>query len=277
MIPAAGDIPGHYRGPLGMIFKDFPVDLEAGMIGAERLAEVARAAFGRRRLDGVTRLRGGSKKGVYRAAFGDGGTAIFYIWDPTEDYWPGQADGADAGPGAPFAHSSGLELFLTARARLAGLGVRTPGLFLADGSRARFESDVAVLEDVPGPTLEALIEQHPDRAAPVLERLAEAVGVMHGQQGATFGRVGYVDAGGVAAGGNCEAIVLDRALADLAEGAARDGRLAAIRDDLQERLHGLAAAIHPRFDHRLIHGELGPDHVLVDARGRPVMIDIEGL
>ncbi|SFF58195.1 hypothetical protein SAMN05216251_12014 [Actinacidiphila alni] len=26
-----------------------------------------------------------------------------------------------------------------------------------------------------------------------------------------------------------------------------------------------------------MHGELGPDHVLVDDRGRPVLIDIEGL
>ena len=39
----------------------------------------------------------------------------------------------------------------------------------------------------------------------------------------------------------------------------------------------LAAAIRPRSDYRLIHGELGPDHVLVDGRGRPVIIDIEGL
>ncbi|WP_438267919.1 hypothetical protein [Kitasatospora purpeofusca] len=26
-----------------------------------------------------------------------------------------------------------------------------------------------------------------------------------------------------------------------------------------------------------MHGELGPDHVLVDAAGEPVLIDIEGL
>ncbi|MGC5004776.1 hypothetical protein [Streptomyces sp. DT203] len=33
----------------------------------------------------------------------------------------------------------------------------------------------------------------------------------------------------------------------------------------------------PRTQHGLIHGELGPDHVLVDASGHPVFIDIEGL
>ena len=27
----------------------------------------------------------------------------------------------------------------------------------------------------------------------------------------------------------------------------------------------------------LIHGELGPDHVLIDERGHPVIIDIEGV
>ncbi|MGH2443908.1 MAG: aminoglycoside phosphotransferase family protein, partial [Chloroflexota bacterium] len=30
-------------------------------------------------------------------------------------------------------------------------------------------------------------------------------------------------------------------------------------------------------EYALIHGELGPDHVLVDAQGRPAIIDIEGL
>jgi hypothetical protein len=27
----------------------------------------------------------------------------------------------------------------------------------------------------------------------------------------------------------------------------------------------------------LVHGEIGPDHVLLDRRGEPVLIDIEGL
>ena len=84
-----------------MIFHDFLVDMGSRMervfAGQERLAGVARAAFGSgRRLAGVTRLRGGSKKGVYRAAFTDGGTAIFYLWDAAEDYWPGGADGEPA-------------------------------------------------------------------------------------------------------------------------------------------------------------------------------------
>ncbi|MGO4419943.1 phosphotransferase, partial [Streptomyces sp. MCAF7] len=71
--------------------------------------------------------------------------------------------------------------------------------------------------------------------------------------------------------------VLDRALRDLAEAASRDPRIVAARDRLEERLLSLAAAVRPRAAYAVVHGELGPDHVLVDADGDPVAIDIEGL
>lgn len=82
------------------------MDVAAGMVVAERLTEVARAAFATRRLDEVTRLLGDSKKGVHRAAFANGGTSISYSWDATEDYWPGGVSAAGATDGAPFAHPS---------------------------------------------------------------------------------------------------------------------------------------------------------------------------
>jgi hypothetical protein len=101
----------------------------------------------------VIRLPGATKKGVYRAVFADDSTAIVYIWDEAEDYWP--AAGSDYAD--PFSHASGLALFQTAQARLSGLGVRTPQLYLADASREQYPADVAVLEDVPGPTLEDVL------------------------------------------------------------------------------------------------------------------------
>lgn len=44
-----------------------------------------------------------------------------------------------------------------------------------------------------------------------------------------------------------------------------------------ERLRDLLALVTERQCYRLVHGELGPDHVLVDDFGRPVIVDIEGL
>ena len=71
--------------------------------------------------------------------------------------------------------------------------------------------------------------------------------------------------------------MLDRALDHLAQAAARVERVAAVRGRLEDVTRELAAAVRPRAEHGLIHGELGPDHVLVDSRGHPVLIDIEGL
>ncbi len=60
------------------------------------LAPLARAALGRSRaLTGVERLRGGTKKGVYRLTLDDDSTAVAYVWSADEDYW----DQPDPAPG----------------------------------------------------------------------------------------------------------------------------------------------------------------------------------
>jgi aminoglycoside phosphotransferase (APT) family kinase protein len=78
------------------------------------------------------------------------------------------------------------------------------------------------------------------------------------------------------AGGSKKGAYLERSLAQLAEIAARDPRAARAQDRLERALHALAEPIEPRGAAALIHGELGPDHVLLDRRGEPVLIDIEG-
>ncbi|MFH8553656.1 phosphotransferase [Streptomyces celluloflavus] len=86
-----------------------------------------------------------------------------------------------------------------------------------------------------------------------------------------------LDRGGSASGVPCERRVLDRALRDLDEAAGREDRIARAGAAFRDRLRELADRVSPRTEYGLIHGELGPDHVLVDADGHPVLIDIEGL
>jgi hypothetical protein len=71
-------------------------------------------------------------------------------------------------------------------------------------------------------------------------------------------------------------IVLERALRHLAGAAERVPAIAEARRRLEDRMRALAAVVGPRSEYALIHGELGPDHVLLDDRGRPVVVDIEG-
>ncbi|KUN88389.1 aminoglycoside phosphotransferase [Streptomyces bungoensis] len=243
----------------------------------EDLSGLVRTALGPGcRAVAVDRLRGGSKKGVYRVRV-DGaplGSVIVYSWAEAENFWPAErgTDSAD-----PFAPASGLAPFLAARRSLDGLGVRVPRIFLADGGRLRHRADVAVVEDVSEDTLEALFASDPARAAAALRDLATVTDRMHRHRVARYGRVDLLERGGTASGVSCEQLVLDRALRDLGEASERDRRIAAVHGRLRDRLHGLAALVTPRAEHGLIHGELGPDHVLVDAAGHAVLIDVEGL
>lgn len=56
-----------------------------------------------------------------------------------------------------------------------------------------------------------------------------------------------------------------------------DARLADAHDRITDHLRHLRGVVTARHDYRLIHGELGPDHVLVPPSGAPALVDIEGL
>lgn len=240
-----------------------------------QLAGAARAALGGgRRPVAVERVTGGSKKGVYRLVMDDATTAIAYLWDGTENHWPA-AEGDDDLTD-PFSPGLGLDLFEAAHARLDALGVRVPAIRLVDREGAHCPAGLAIVEDLPGENLEKLLARDPRAAAPIMARLGEALEAMRRHRAPAYGKVAVVDGGGTSRGTSCEGVVLDRALRDLAEAAARDPRIADARDRLEERLLGLAAAVRPRAEYAVVHGELGPDHVLVDAEGNPVAIDIEG-
>nr|WP_189704924.1 phosphotransferase [Streptomyces anandii] len=240
-----------------------------------QLAGAVRTAFGRgRRLEGVEPLAGGSKKGVYRLVMDDGTTAVAYVWAEDENYWP--AAQGDDDPADPFSPGLGLDLFQAAHTRLDSLGVRVPAIRLVDREGAHCPADLAIVEDLRGESLEALLDRNPRAAAPVMERLRESLEAMRRHRASAFGKVALVDAGGTSRGTSCEGVVLERALRDLAGAASRDPRIEGSRDRLEERLRDLAGAARPREQYSLVHGELGGDHVLVDPEGQPVLIDIEG-
>jgi hypothetical protein len=221
------------------------------------LVELARAGLGRE-LVTVTPMRGGTRKGVHRLTFEDDSTAVLYTWDPAADYWPE----LDEDPASPFTADSGIDLFDSARTQLEALGVRTPRVHLLDRSRTLYPADIAVVEDVRG--------QRTDRTLPAL---GDALRAMARHEGAGFGKL----RGGTAQDQSCEQVVLERALGHLAQAAARVERVGAARDELEHALRSLAGAIEPRTRYGLVHGELGPEHVLVGTDGLPVIIDIEGL
>ncbi|RPK35227.1 Phosphotransferase enzyme family protein [Streptomyces sp. ADI92-24] len=246
-----------------------------------QLAGAARAALGGgRQLEGAERLAGGTRKGVYRLTMDDATTAVAYLWEESENYWPA-AEGDDdltdpfsPGVGLP---GVGLDLFEASHARLDSLGLRVPTVHLIDRERTHCPAELAIVEDFPGENLMDLLDRDPHAAEPAMARLAEGLEAMRGHRAPAYGKVALIDGGGSSRGTSCEGQVLDFALACLAEAASRDQRIAGARDRLEERLRVLAGAVRPRAEYSVVHGELGLDHVLVDSDGHPVLIDIEDL
>jgi len=245
---------------------------------AASLRPVVRAAFGRTcRLLRAERLAGGSKKGAYRLSLDNGGTVLVYAWNDSEDYWqdvlPDRADD----PADPFSHTSGLALLEAAAQRLSAAGIRCPEILFTDRSRSLYPADIAVVEDVTGGDLQALLDNDPAAAERPLSVVADWLAAMAAVRSPSLGKVAFIDAGGRSPWASSEAAALDRALTELSEVARRDQRVAGAQGRIEDMLHALARPIEPRTAWGLVHGELGPDHVLLDRRGEPVLIDIEGV
>jgi aminoglycoside/choline kinase family phosphotransferase len=133
-------------------------------LSSDDLIDPVRAAFGSdRRPRSVTRLEGGTTKGVYRVMLDDGTTTLAYRWHPDENFWPAQTV-LNVGP---FVADAGRASFVERNRLLTGLGVRVPKLCYAPES-----GDLALVEDLPGGTLEALLERDPAAGHAALERLA---------------------------------------------------------------------------------------------------------
>src|SRR5512146_1038792 len=233
------------------------MDGERKFADAESLRPVVRATFGSgRRLLRVERLAGGSKKGAYRLTMDDDGSVLVYAWNDSEDYWQGVLpEGADD-PADPLSHASGLALFEAAARRLASAGARCPEILFTDRSRALYPADIAVVEDVTGDSLETLLDKDPAAAERPMSVLAGWLAGMAAVGSPSLGKVAFIYAGGRSAGTSCERVMLDRALAELAEIAGGDQRAADARGRLEETLHSLVEPIKPRTAWALVHGEL---------------------
>ena len=243
-----------------------------GFLGVDDVADLVAEHFGAdRRAIGCERLTGGTKKGVYRLRLDDRSTVILYVWAAGENYWPPSSASV---PDDPFVDASGAGLFAAAHAALVGARVRVPDLLLLDRDGRHLAADLALVEDVVGGKLEALMTRDPDAAAAPLAELAAALRRMHTTAGPRWGRL-VTDA--ATSPRRPEDMILDRVMGHLDAAAARDGRLAAARHRIADHVRALREQVAARQAYALVHGELGPDHVLLGPAGESVLIDIEGV
>jgi hypothetical protein len=228
----------------------------------------------------VQRLRGGTKKGVFRITTTTGTSVVLYVWHEDEDWWSTSTD--PAADVEPFTPANGMTLLTSAYEHLTAIDVRVPAVLHAEYRGTDLPADCAVVEDVTGRSLEAVLADDPAPAIPVLAELQGFLQRMATTTSSRYGKVAGGRGGEPVAGAETvpfHGVVLQRALRHLSAAAVREPRLAAVAERVEDSLRRRAAAVEPRegATYSLVHGELGPDHVLIDLTGRPVLIDLEGL
>ncbi|UUZ80177.1 aminoglycoside phosphotransferase family protein [Paenibacillus sp. P26] len=215
----------------------------------------------------VDRMHGGAQKVVYKVVSTNHFTCVLYVWDLSMNYF--QQEIEDKEPGESSYSGELFELnnkFLTKR------GIRTPAVYDMNRVRDRHPFDFALVEYVSGRPVEDYFQSDPETQEQVLIPLGHMIAAMHASHSETFGKL---NSGGRRRG-DCHKLILENAIKRLQYLSQHLSDVAAKQDKVLLTLEDLASAIKPRGHYGFIHGELGPDHVLVNEKLEPYLIDIEG-
>ncbi|MCQ6561381.1 phosphotransferase family protein [Paenibacillus mendelii] len=216
----------------------------------------------------VARMHGGAQKVIYKIDCSNGFSCVLYVWDLTMNYF--QEEIANEASGE---RSYGGSLFEQNNKYLTQRGIRTPALYHLNRDRDRYPFDYALVEYVEGPKAEAYFE-HADRRVQntVFQRLGDMLARMHADERQVHGELDQCGLDTRA----CHLRQLENAKVQLAYAAQHMDSMRANQSKLLDKLVELESRIEPRRRYGFIHGELGPDHVLVNDKLEPYLIDIEG-
>lgn len=233
------------------------------------LQDYARKVFGAGYVvDQVSKMHGGAQKVVYKIDFCNGFSCALYVWDLSMNYFQEEIAADDM-----HAKSYGSDLFALNNKYLTELGIRTPALYDLNTERNRYSFDYALVEYIEGHKAEVYFDHSDSRVRDrVFQQLGEMLASMHATERPCYGNA-YTN---VMSMGECHLLQMENAKAQLAYASQYIDSLRDHQSKLLDTLHELESRIQPRTRYGFIHGELGPDHVLVNERLEPYLIDIEG-
>lgn len=216
----------------------------------------------------VSRMHGGAQKVVYKIDCSNGFSCVLYVWDLSMNYFQEEIENEDINQ-----QSYGSHLFEINNQFLTGKGIKTPILYYLDKERDRYPFDYALVEYVEGHKAEVYFNHSDSRVQhKVFQRLGDMLSGMHAIESQIYGKP--IQSGNNTEG--CHLIQMKNAIVQLAYASQHIESVSVNQSKLLDKLYELESRIEPRSRYGFIHGELGPDHVLVTENLEPYLIDIEG-
>ncbi|MFC5471264.1 phosphotransferase [Cohnella suwonensis] len=216
----------------------------------------------------VTRLHGGAQKVVYKIECKNGFSCVLYVWDLSHNYFQEEILN-----GSAFQRSYGGSLFALNNHYFKKQGIRTPALYDLNKDRDRYPFEYALVEYVHGKKVEAYFQHDDPRIRHELfQQVGQLLSGMHVIKRDVYGKADYD-------GSNdrpCHELQREHAEEALSYASEHLVNVRDHHDSLLDKLYELETNIHSRSRYCFIHGELGPDHILVSDDLQPYFIDIEG-
>jgi aminoglycoside phosphotransferase (APT) family kinase protein len=243
------------------------------MVDRPELLSHARARFGSScELETVEKFVGGVRKQTFRVQLRNPSVRfLFAVWDREKSYFPEREtagfEGSHSDVNAPHAFHAHTEYLL-------GVGINVPQILHFD----RLESGhyFAFVELIEGSDYGTFgLAASSGEKQLVLNNLSGQVRRLHSEVRSYPGGV-FEDYSADRLSPQDESC--DVALVEIEAAAESEPWVAQHQEAIAEKLAGLRAAIEPRHEFRLLHGELDPGHILVRGDDlRVYLVDIEGL
>ncbi|OMF26295.1 aminoglycoside phosphotransferase [Paenibacillus sp. FSL H8-0548] len=216
----------------------------------------------------VTKMHGGAQKVVYKIDCTNKFSCILYVWDITMNYF--QEEIANE---AINERSYGSDLFEINNKYLLENEIKTPILYNLNKDRSRYTFDFAFVEYINGHKAEVYFHNPDPRVKDqIFEKVGDMLTGMHAKERPIYGKPNQL--GSHMEG--CHLLQLENAIMQLSYVSQHIESIRANQSKLLETLYELESKIEPRSRYGFIHGELGPDHILVNDNFEPYLIDIEG-
>ncbi|WP_427181608.1 phosphotransferase [Paenibacillus sp. TC-CSREp1] len=215
-----------------------------------------------------TRIQGGAQKVIYKVNFTNGFSCLLYIWDISSNYFHDELLKEST-----FQNSYGSSLFSMNTVFLRNHGIRTPALYDMRNGRNGFDFDFALVEYVEGQPAESYFQHHdtPDKHA-LFQEIGSMISTMHAIEREHYGKADDDKMKEIP----CFKLKQDDAINALCYASKHIAMIKENHDLLLHKLAQLESRIQPRTRHHFIHDELGPNHIIIDHKMQPYLIDIEG-
>jgi hypothetical protein len=216
----------------------------------------------------VSKMHGGAQKVVYKVDCSNGFSCILYVWDLTMNHFKEEIENGDI-----HTRSYGGNLFELNNKYLIQQGIKTPIIYDLNRDRNRYPYDYALVEYVDGEKAEYYFH-HSDSSIKdkIFQRIRNMLMDMHANERNIYGKANQSEMNSE----KCHHFQMRSAKLDLVYSCQHIASMRANHSKLLDKLYELESKIEARNRYVFIHGELGPDHILINEKFEPYLIDIEG-